>query len=139
MVLKAFTDHVQELDIAPTASTDILNVASMVRLEVLLHRINWRMALMGFMEKKVGAVIQKTGEVIWQEEPTLLFKHSADINKQLSAIYSQLLASRKDRAQLAGAKGATDFLSQLLSRRNALEAESRDLEVNPDDSYLDED
>ena len=137
LILKSFAAHVHELDIAPTASTDILNVASMVRLEVLLHRINWRMAIKGFMEPKVGAVIQKTGEIVWQDEPTMLFKHSADIGKQLSAIQSQLMASRKDRAALAGSKGATDFLTQLLSRRNAIEAESRDLD--PDDSYIDED
>lgn len=137
LILKAFTDHVQELDVSPTASTDILNVASMVRLEVLLHRINWRMALTGFMEKKVGAYNQRTSEVVWVEEPTMLFKHSADIIKQLNAIQSQLLASRKDRASLAGAKGASDFLSGILSRRDAIEAESRDLE--PDDSYIDED
>lgn len=131
LILRSFTGWVHELDISPTATTDILNVASLVRLEILLHRIDWRMAICGFMDK-IPVFNSKTGAVHHIYQPTQLLKYSDDINKQIKSIQGQLMASRKDRSNLVSDK-VNDFMSLVLQRKSNQES-SLDAEFTESDN-----
>lgn len=116
--LKQFSSLVKELDINPNQATDILNVTSLVRLYIFKRRIDWQIALDGMMTKEPGAVNQRTGQVYWKEAVHPLYKENEKLEKQISALQTQLMASRKDRAQLASVIGkGNSFLKDIFTRK----------------------
>lgn len=134
--IEEFTAFVKELQIDPEQTTDIIDVASIVRLLVLKRRIDWQMAIDGIMDKEPGVVDPRTGQVYFKNVIHPLFRVAGDIEKQMESLKKQLMASRQSRAALAASFGqrGSDVLKDLFSGKfqsleadNPLEAEFEDI------------
>jgi len=116
--LEAFSSWIHELDIAPEDTTDLLNLSLMIRNVITLHRIDWTIAMNGMYEQKVGGIVQKTGQVFYNKELSQLHKLAQDITKQQQSLHSQLVASRRDRVNLAASTGKSmSVLQKLMTQR----------------------
>lgn len=132
--LEAFADFIKELQIDVDNTTDIINVASLVRNLILKRRIDWTLAIEGIMHKEPGVIDQRTGQVYWKAVVHPLLKVSEALEKQIAVLQKQLMADRQARASFAASLGkGNDILKELFSNTNLLE------QSNPIDAefYLD--
>ncbi len=125
--IQEFTAFVRDLQIDPEQTTDIINVASLVRLLIIKRRIDWQIAIDGIMDKEPGVVDPRTGQVYFRNVVHPLLKTSESITKQMQMLQKQLMADRQARAALASALGqrGSDVLKNLFSGNfDALEADN---------------
>ena len=123
--IEEFAAFVQDLQIDPEQTTDIINVASLIRLLILKRRIDWTLAIEGIMDKEPGVIDQRTGQVYIKKVVHPLFKVSESLEKQIAALQKQLMADRQARAALAATLGkGSDILKDLFSNSKILEADN---------------
>lgn len=124
-----FAAFVRDLQIDPEQTTDIINVASLIRLLILKRRIDWTLAIEGIMDKEPGVIDQRTGQVYFRNVVHPLLKVSESLEKQLAILQKQLMADRQARAALAASMGkGADILKELFSNPKMLE-ESNPIDV----------
>jgi hypothetical protein len=112
--LEQFAAFIRELDISPEQTTDILNVTALVRCLIIKRRTDWHIAIEGLLNDEIAVVNQRTGQHYDKKVVHPLFKESEKLEKQIHALQSQLMASRKDRANLAATVGKNaDILKKL--------------------------
>jgi hypothetical protein len=103
--VKIFTATIKELNVQPDSMTEIIQVARLVRLLVLQRRVDWELAINDISYEEVSAVVPAgEGEPwikIYEKRVNQLMKEGERIEGQINKIYSQLLATRKDRAHVA--------------------------------------
>jgi hypothetical protein len=123
--IEEFAAFVQDLQIDPEQTTDIINVASLIRLLILKRRIDWTLAIEGIMDKEPGVIDQRTGQVYFKRVVHPLLKVSESLEKQIAALQKQLMADRQARAALAASLGkGSDILKDLFSNSKILEADN---------------
>jgi len=140
--VRNFTSQVKELGITPDETSAIIQVAQLVRLLVLQRRIDWEFALNDIMYNEVAGFNPITGQPAYEKRVNQLMKESRAIETQISRLQSQLLATRKDRAQVAqGLRPADNSIRNLLqdavraeeARENAKRAQAIDAEYEVTD------
>lgn len=139
--IEQFAAFVKELQIDPEQTTDIINVASLVRLLILKRRIDWTLAIEGIMDKEPGVIDQRTGQVYFRNVVHPLLKVSESLEKQIAVIQKQLMADRQARAALASTYGkGSDVLKDLFSGNfGSLEANNPiDAEFTVNDEEIEE-
>jgi hypothetical protein len=120
--VESFADFVKDLQIDPEQTTDIINVASIIRLLILKRRIDWTLAIEGIMDKEPGVIDQRTGQVYFRNVVHPLLKVSESLEKQIAVLQKQLMADRQARAALAASMGkGADILKELFSNPKMLE------------------
>lgn len=118
--LEEFAAFVRELDIDPEQTTDIMNVASLVRLLVLKRKVDWTLAIDGIMDKEPALIDQRTGQAYFRKVVHPLLKTSESLEKQSATLQKQLMADRQARAALAASLGkGTNVLKDLFSGKIA--------------------
>lgn len=141
--VEEFAAFVKDLQIDPEQTTDIINVASLVRLLILKRRIDWRLAIEDMLDKEPGVIDQRTGQVYYRSVVHPLLKVSDSFEKQISALQKQLMADRQARAALAASmgKGGVDALKDMFSGQfggmleanNPIDAEFHDIKEEPEE------
>lgn len=131
--VQLFTDLVTELNIKPDQSTDILIVTNLIRLMILKRRIDWDISTRGMIiQEPVAVTITK--EALFKKASHPLLKESEKIDRQINILFSQLVASRKDKIAVAAQLGRSrDVIADLFAGnfgededRNILEADFRE-------------
>lgn len=113
--IEQFAAFVKDLQIDPEQTTDVINVASLVRLLILKRRIDWSLAIEGLVEQEPNVVNQSTGQVYFKRVVHPLFKVSESLEKQIASVQKQLMADRQARASLAMQAGKSiDVLKNAL-------------------------
>lgn len=130
--VRNFTAQVRELGITPDETSAIIQVAQLVRLLVLQRRIDWEFALNDIVYKEIATFNPQTGAPAYERRVNQLMKESRGIETQISRLQSQLLATRKDRAQIAqGLKqqdsGLRNLLMDAIRQDELREAQSQGL------------
>lgn len=103
--VEEFAAFVRDLQIDPDQTTDIINVASLIRILILKRRIDWTLAIEGIMDKEPGVIDQRSGKVYFRSVVHPLIKVQESLGKQLSQLQKQLMADRQARAALAASLG----------------------------------
>jgi len=124
--MEEFAAFAKDLQIDPAQTTDVINVAGLVRLLILKRRIDWTLAIEGIMDKEPGVIDQRTGQVYFRNVVHPLLKVSESLEKQLATLQKQLMADRQARAALMASIGkGADVLNDLFSGDiRALEADN---------------
>jgi hypothetical protein len=132
--VEQFAAFVKELQIEPEQTTDIVNVASLVRLMLYKRRIDWTLAIEGLIDREPRVIDQKSGQVYYTKVVHPLIKVSEQIEKQISQLHKQLMADRQSRAALAATMGRSSvdilhglFTGKLLESDNPIEADFTDI------------
>jgi len=120
--VKLFAAVVKDLDIEPTQTIDVLNAANMVRLMIYRTRLDWEMASDSMQITPVTATNPITGEAYREQKEHPLLKAAERLDKMIESAGKSLVASRKDRLNLAAQLGkGQDFLAKLLTRQLELD------------------
>lgn len=130
---ETFSALIQDLEVAPENTVDLLNVASLVRLMIIQRRIDWSIALDGLTLREVATIDQRSGQAYTKMSSHPLLKEAERIQKQISVLQTQLMANRKERMNFAASVGkSTDVLKQLLTGKfnPALEVDEENLDVS---------
>lgn len=106
-----FTDIINELGILPENTTDIINVASLVRNLILRRRMDWDFAIEGIIQQEPGVIDQRTGQVYWKRVVNPLLKASEALDKQIAQLQKQLLADRQAKVSAAASFGGSNAKS----------------------------
>lgn len=127
-----FTAWVKELRVTPDQTSDIVNVATLVRYLIIQRRISWALAIDGLIETEVATVNQRTGQAYMKRTIHPLFKEMDKVDNQIQKLQKQLLADRQSKMAAAQAiGGGSDLLKELLTNRNlALPVQSQETEYN---------
>jgi hypothetical protein len=133
MAVRLFSDLVKDLQIKTTDTSDVLTTVGLVRLYILRHRIDWILSIDGMDYRDPRLVIQKTGQVEWGRDSNPLLKEAEKIEKQIAIHYSQLMASRRDKSQLAIQLGSKSDLTKLFlrSRQQTIESQAQEVPILP--------
>lgn len=108
-------NFVREHDVRPDSSSDILQILHIVKQTVLINRIDRELAVYGVAGESVVGVSAK-GDAITDRRANEIIKHRALLEKSLQNALSQLVATRKDKANLAVQAGQFKMLSDLFAR-----------------------
>lgn len=98
--VRLFSAQVKELNISPHETASIIQVAQLVRLLILQRRIDWELAYYDLAYDEVTTINPVTGAKIYQRQVNQLIKEGRAIENSINKLQSQLLATRKDRAQM---------------------------------------
>lgn len=132
-----FVDLVKELSIGPDATSDLLLVSSLVRLHVMRRRINWSIAIDGMTQEEPAVASTKTNHVYWKKTSHPLLRESERIERQINILFSQLVASRKDKLAAAASLGKRNDLADLFSgsfeKAAAIEADYQEMDAEEDE------
>lgn len=141
--IRIFSQLIRDLNIGADETMDLLSAVSLVRLYIIRRRIDWIYAIDGQDQDVVSSIAQRSERPYYKKEANPLMAEADKIEKQIANIYSQLMASRKDRAQLMmqlGGKGdlAELFLNTRLGalggeKQSALPVFTRDAEEDPEE------
>lgn len=96
--LKLFLAFLQDLKVEPLQQTDIISISSLVRLNMTKRQIDWRIALEGLTIKEEIGATNRSEKVLFKEVAHPLFKVAERVDKQISTLLQQLLATRKERS-----------------------------------------
>ncbi len=112
---KTLAGYVRELGITPDNHTDIKHVINLVRLDIMLMRLDVEESIHGVIEEQVHSVVQNRGQVVSARVFSPASKAKLEIMTQQQKIWQGLNASREARNK--NKPGGTGDLSDLLSRR----------------------
>jgi hypothetical protein len=127
-VLNSLTELIRDLNIRPQDSSDLVNLASLIRLMVLDRRIDLQIAMDGIMISDPAFANQRTGEVTNRQIVHPLIKEKTFIQKQVQQIQSALVASRRDRlSTMNQMKNSNSVLNKLLEYGAKLSLEKQNV------------
>jgi hypothetical protein len=114
-----FSRMVRQLEIKPHETVDLLTVAAYVRCMIFLRRVDWEFSIYGMSQEVVSVVAQagKDSKPYLKREANALMRDRAQFVKERSELEKQLMATRKDRFEMAKALGRHDDLQQSLTKR----------------------
>jgi len=113
-----FSTLIQDLEVGPENTVDLINVASLVRLMVIQRRIDWAIALDGIELREVSAIDQRSGQAYLKLTSHPLLKEMERLQKQISVLQTQLMANRKERLNYAASIGkGGDLIKNLLTTK----------------------
>jgi hypothetical protein len=136
-IIEQFSEWIKNLEIPPEDSSSILNVASLIRILIYKRRTDRHIAILGSMYEKRLVAVDNKGNEHWDHQVSQLHALSEKYNKQILSIQSQLMASRKDRAQFAAQAGKNmEDIKNLLTQRIKKNKE-RELETIENADYID--
>lgn len=132
--VEQFVAFVKDLSIDPEQTTDVVDVANLIRLLILKRRIDWTLAVEGLTVNDPALIWQKDGTVHRRLEAHPLLRIGDGIEKQIQAAKKQLMAGRASRAEMAGmlGKSGVDILKDLWSGK--LNVENDALPLKEDSS-----
>lgn len=138
--VQMFADQVRSMGISPQHTTDIIQVADIVRWMIMYRRLDWELALAGMTEMRVDELNDRTGQVYLYRAPSELIKEMERMSKRISALQSTLMSTRRDRAQLEAERTSSDK-GQLIDLLRAVRAKSSIIQqaADPEDLELSED
>lgn len=121
--IRLFASLVRDLKISATDTTDILMALSLTRHHVMKRRLDWQIGIDGATINSPVAVDLRTNIVLSKPESHPLHKEVERLEKLINALYSQLLASRKEKAQVNNqqSKVFEQLLSTLQSRQKKVD------------------
>lgn len=114
-IVKLFASLVNNLNITPVQTTDLLALTKLVQSYILENRLIWELNMRGMIHDIPAVVSQKDGRVFYKPESNPAEKMLERIRKQIDNLNAQLLASRKDRAALANTMSKNPSFSKLLT------------------------
>lgn len=132
---------VREYNIQPQDTTSLVILNNMVRLHVLIRRIQWQIDAEG------GAVLKdvplfpnnRTGEVVFGKAEHPLFNTMLKLQKQLDSYHKQFVATVSEKLKLATQLGGgKDFLRDLFTGKKVLPGQQQALQAEYRDVPLDE-
>lgn len=106
--IRLFASLTQELKIRPSDTIDLLTVASLVRCYIQKRRIDWQIAVDGIQQEEPAVADPKSGCVYWKTIEHPLLKLADRMEAQVKSLQNQLMASRKDRVELAKVRGGIE-------------------------------
>jgi hypothetical protein len=110
---------VRQLEIKPFETVDLLTVAAYARCLIFLRRCDWELAVYGMSQEVVSVVAQagKDSKPYLKREANAILRDRAQFTKERTELEKQLMATRKDRFEMAKALGRHDDLQQSLTKR----------------------
>lgn len=99
--VKNFSAQAKEMHLTPGDMSSIITVAQITRLLIQLRRIDWELALHDIAYTEIAG-FSPQGAPAYEKRVNQLGRESRAIETQISRLQSQMMATRKDRATLAG-------------------------------------
>lgn len=119
-----FADIVKDLSISPDQSIDLLNAANLVRWMIYRRRLDWAMNIEGSSLDGIVAVNPISGVPFYETKGHPLLKEIERADKMIESAQKSLVASRKDRIQLASQLGrGQSVLKSLFSKADYIDVE----------------
>lgn len=123
-----FSDLVRDLSIDPDQTIDLIDAANVVRLMIYRRRLDWMMNIQGISIEGIVAVDPINGSPYTETKGHPLLKEIERIDKMISNARKNLVASRKDRIQLATQLGkGQNVLKSLFSKADTIDVEAETL------------
>lgn len=95
-----FVRYVRELGIRETDHVDIGMVIDLIQLHIMEDRCTENLQIHGLFEDKAAVVAQKTGQVIYDRQPSSVIKVRADAQAARAKLLNSLMATREKRETL---------------------------------------
>jgi hypothetical protein len=125
--IESFTALIRDLDIRPDQTIDLMGAANAVRWMVIRNRIDMQLAQEGVTIDSISTINQKTGEVYGEMKAHPLMKEAAQVDKMIDQALKSLVATRKDRLNMAINLGQEkQALKDLLSFGNLYQDEEEE-------------
>lgn len=101
---KSMAGYIRELKVDISKHTDIKHIINLVRLDIVLQRLDLEESMYGTIEIMPHSVVQKTGETVMGRVISPAVKARLEIMAEQQRIWKSLLASREAVASMKGAK-----------------------------------
>lgn len=130
-----FGMFVRSLEIKPDDAFDVLTVANLVRLHILRRRCDWELSVFGMSSDVIQSIHQASGKPYYKRSANEILREASEIDKKILLINSQLVASRKDKAQAAAQLVKNKGILDLLRGTRAVE-QARKMALGKDEDVI---